>query len=96
MSRSTQYIGLTADAHAFVRELEEERIVIAEGMFNEEVWGGVWDGRYKEVVQCDPWSGGPMIFTCLYDCDMGEVLYSWTYNFDLDKEFDQVAGTYRA
>lgn len=70
MSRSTQFIGLTDDARAFVGGLEAiGRYVGAHGMFGEDIELGQWrdaDGnRYREVVQADPWSSGPCIFTCL-------------------------------
>ena len=94
MSRFTQYIGLTGDAQVFAKEMKEERVILTTGMFGEDVWGGVWNGRYKEVVQCAPWSSGPMIFTVLQDTVTGEELYPWVYDFDLDGEFDQVSGTY--
>jgi len=70
MSRSTQFIGLTDDARAFVGGLEAiGRYVGAHGMFGEDIELGQWrdaDGnRYREVVQADPWSSGPCIFTCV-------------------------------
>jgi hypothetical protein len=72
MSRSTQYIGLTKKAERMTEQWD--RVDNSEnwmgGMFGEEVSLGEWrrpDGKcVREVVQADPWSGGPMIFTCLY------------------------------
>ena|SRR3990167_5530619 len=79
MSRSTQFIGLTADAKDYIRDfkpLPSDRNAI--GMFGEEIPLGKWEEnrirtRYphqtnaiiREVVQTSPWSSGPMIFTCL-------------------------------
>jgi hypothetical protein len=68
--RTTQYIGLNALALEFVATLEKLDIKhFTTGMFEEEVPLGVWkdtDGTiYKEVVQIEPWSSGPMIFTCV-------------------------------
>jgi len=70
MSRSTQYIGLTKEAKKIVKSfvpVVESRNWTC-GMFGEEVPLGEWfDGEsyVREEVQLDPWSGGPMIFTCL-------------------------------
>lgn len=70
--RTTQYIGLTKKAQNFAAQLS--RVEDSEnqtcGMFNEKVALGEWwcEGRgeyLREVVQAEPWSSGPMIFTCL-------------------------------
>lgn len=71
MSRSTQEIGLTAEAKKMTEQWG--RVKNSKnwtgGMFGEEVWLGEWrreDGSFvREIVQADPWSSGPMIFTCL-------------------------------
>lgn len=71
MSRSTQYIGLTAEAEKITDQWD--RVKNSEnwtgGMFGEKVSLDEWrrqDGKYvREVVQSAPWSSGPMIFTCL-------------------------------
>lgn len=70
MGRTTQFVGLTASAAAFTETLEATgRYVGAHGMFGEDIELGQWrdaDGNtYREVVQADPWSSGPCIFTCL-------------------------------
>ena len=75
MSRSTQFIGLTASAQKFVADLKKvPSDKYAEGMFNEAIPLGRWEapeGRWsktafiQEVVQESPWSSGPMIFTRL-------------------------------
>ena len=76
MSRTTQYIGLTKDAHEYVKQatrVEEYEMTL--GMFDEPVMGKIYhmpapEGPNKEliakeVVQTAPWSSGPMIFTHL-------------------------------
>ena len=70
MSRTTQFIGLTFAGLSFTDTLESlDRYIGAHGMFGEEIELGQWrdvDGNaYREVVQADPWSSGPCIFTCL-------------------------------
>lgn len=70
MSRSTQYIGLTKKAQEFVSNLKPiQENNFTTGMFDEEIPLGSWEhpekGIVREVVQMEPWSSGPMIFTCL-------------------------------
>lgn len=70
MSRSTQFVGLTAAGTAFTETLEaRDRYVGAHGMFGEDIEMGQWrdaDGNeYREVTQAVEWSSGPCIFTCL-------------------------------
>lgn len=75
MSRTTQFIGLTAHAVAFIKETgcvcqpSDTHVV---GMFDEKIPLRKWlwtdkDANYviREFVQEIPWSSGPMIFTCL-------------------------------
>ncbi len=68
--RMTQYIGLNQAGRLFVKDLEE--VVTSNettGMFGEGVplgeWRSVVGHRIKEIVQCEIWSSGPMIFTCI-------------------------------
>ena len=77
MSRCTQYVGLNGYARAYVKgATRTEKITqITTGMFSEPVSGTryfmpVPIGPNKEYwldeeVQMEPWSSGPMIFTCL-------------------------------
>lgn len=114
--RETQFIGLTAAAEAFVKDLEplpsDTEIL---GMFEEEV---IPLRRWKlhppladehrvgqcvrEKVQMEPWSSGPMIFTCLeidwgvhedFPEDIGESNHSecfqWIMDPTLGREFCQ-------
>ncbi len=94
MARSTQYIGLTEDAKVLIGDMIEKRRVMTEGMFGEDVYGGIWGERYQEEVQCAPWSGGPMIFTYLYDTVTEEKLFEWIHDPKLVGEYDRLAGTY--
>ncbi len=70
MSRTTQFVGLTTAASSFTDTLEAlDRYVGAQGMFGEDIelgrWRDPYGNSYTEVVQDDPWSSGPCIFTCL-------------------------------
>ncbi len=69
--RCQQFIGLTNSAKDFVRHLKS-----LPGEYIDNYWGGYELRRWqyeefdhvvqvKEVVQAEPWSSGPMIFTCL-------------------------------
>jgi hypothetical protein len=90
MSRSTQFIGLSDRAKAFIADNQlqvvssddEETI---DGMFGEPVHtiqyyyvGGHL--AYKEYIQAEPWFSGPMIFLALWDidndCPVVETLWS--------------------
>ena len=45
---------------------------------NETSYSPIDDVRtYVEVVQAEPWSSGPMIFTCLLDVASGEKCFLW-------------------
>ncbi len=70
MSRSTQFVGMTAAGVAFTETLElTGRYVGAHGIASEDIELGLWcdsDGnKYREVSQIISWSSGPCIFTCL-------------------------------
>lgn len=70
MSRSTQFVGLPEEAHEYVRYLRRYPIKRScFGMFGESISLGSWidkDGSVlQEVVQAEPWSSGPVIFTQL-------------------------------
>lgn len=110
--RTTQYIGLTDQALDFLRRNGKliKDVVITTGMFDEEVSGGVWElvapkgpnkALYaKECVQMQPWSSGPMIFTCLELIlvkDSGQEvklsqIFQWVVNPEIQGEFDQKKG----
>jgi hypothetical protein len=101
MSRSTQFIGLTNDAIAWIKDLNSgDNLKVLEqkyndkdlyfekrstqGMFDEEIPLRTWRRFYgkgnrevliREVLQCSPWSSGPMLFTCL-EIDFGNGKHS--------------------
>lgn len=54
---------------------------VANGMFNDEIKLRTFylkDGSIlEEVVQCSPWSSGPMIFTCLATTDFETKFCEW-------------------
>jgi len=83
MSRSTQYIGLTADGSSFVSNaISSKRFKLTEGMFGEDIDGFEYTLKSpdnpnqtliaREEVQDEPWSSGPMIFTHLKLTSMSE------------------------
>jgi hypothetical protein len=98
MSRSTQWIGLTGAASEFIQSFNQEyKGRYTTGMFEEELALATYTNPangevYKEVVQCVPWSSGPMIFTCLEDAD-GNKLFSWIEDREMrGREFDYASG----
>lgn len=105
MSRSTQFIGLNQKAVDFIifnKDLTEYKEFdnYTEGMFDEKIPLGVWkfkDCYYKEIVQCVPWSSGPMIFTYLEKTEdlnkKGKRLFLWKdKHVKNNMEFDQIKG----
>jgi hypothetical protein len=105
MSRDTQFIGLTRAAEDFVKDLKElPSDSHAIGMFDEEIPLRRWEMHpvferwdrpsacIREIVQCQPWSSGPMIFTCL-DLDWGNGAssgcFEWVSDPTLSVEFCQ-------
>ena len=74
MSRTDQYIGLTNDAQAYVKQAMSVETYEIEGVWNKitlRVYhmpppeGPNKEFICREVVQDTPWSSGPMYFTCL-------------------------------
>jgi hypothetical protein len=118
MSRSTQFIGLTQRAEKWLEyhgAFRDNVVPATEctGMFGEDlpmgVWGLVYRGKavsVREVVQDEPWSSGPMIFTCLAFATLnvdGTVsdkvihLTEWKLDKSLTKQYlqlDSAKGTY--
>lgn len=69
------------------------RHIITTGMFEEPIHGTIYDLEFKydyygmeaisnrayaEVVQAEPWSSGPCIFTCLININAGEKVCFWS------------------
>jgi hypothetical protein len=96
--RTTQWIGLTANAKVFVGNLEIlESDTYAIGMFEEEIPLKKWvtpQGKIvREVVQTAPWSSGPMIFT--YLTIDGEKKYQWIEDISMKgREYDYETGLF--
>lgn len=109
MSRTTQFIGLTNDASQYVANLRQlESDTHTTGMFDEEIPLRKWDAPeefqhpdrdacVREVVQAEPWSSGPMIFTCL-ELDFGNggkgEFLQWIEDPNVRGEVDQERGRF--
>ena len=107
MSRSTQYIGLTASAKEWIQThlpTKMDSDTFTHGMFDEHIPLSKWEvtlnsGKrvvVRECVQEVPWSSGPMIFTCL-EVDFGNggktKIWEWVHDPDMEGvEFDETAG----
>ena len=95
--RTTQYIGLTNAAKEFVKDFAKTPIEVTTGMFDDPVIGHEFispDGhKYIELLQCSPWSSGPMIFTCLLDDKTEKRMFMWKEDKSVSgKEFDRDLG----
>ncbi len=84
-----------------------ENKTTGEGVWNPERTDGQLTPCVREVVQCVPWSSGPMIFTCLafdwgntgdtekggFKPDYGNTVFEWVTDPTLGNiEYDQVTG----
>lgn len=82
MSRSTQYIGLTDEGKEFVKNFRSiQNYSCEDGIAGEPIFYSRWldvnTGKiYKEVTQYNPWSSGPMFFTCIED-ERGNQYGKW-------------------
>lgn len=116
MSRCAQYIGLNKYAEDWLKSaLRVEEYQMTTGMFDEPVMGRIYhmplpEGPNikgyiaKEVVQCVPWSGGPMIFSHIHmtlvreegpEEDMGDGWFSWMFDPSINGECDHNTGRYK-
>ena len=87
MSRSHSVIGLKQEAYEFIRNLS---IVPDEIEHIEDVFSGMhiyamhtWqdaEGQetYREVIQDEPWCGGPITYTCIKRASDGKLMYQWS------------------
>lgn len=104
MSRSTQFIGHTKEVGDFLRSCSIIRSVgTVTGMFDEEVstlsdWSDSNDHVWREFIQYEPWSSGPMIFLGIKNL-MTREIKGWitkrsrTYmESDFDKELGIIYG----
>ena len=116
MSRSDQWIGLTQAAKDFLDQLETAGALIGEykmcqaafeldGSGNTAWYYGSFYKlgplRFREVLQDEIWSGGPMYFTCLQEENKKgksiRKLFQWRPDRKLAEkhlEYDPVKGTY--
>lgn len=68
MARSTQFVGHTDSVDRFLQNCVRcEPIGVVDGMFGEHihdlsVYVDVFGTEWREFVQDEPWSSGPMIF----------------------------------
>lgn len=107
MSRSTQFIGLNDFAMDYVKDKYE---ILSDnytyGMFDEKIRLRKWQYVNKhghivtinEVVQCELWSSGPMIFTCLEETISNgtviEQICAWIRDPSIQCELDYETGRY--
>jgi len=109
MSRTTQFIGLTNDASKYVSELKQlNSDTYTTGMFGEKISLGKWCAPKKlqqlyhnicirEIVQAEPWSSGPMIFTCLeldFDDGVKNQFLQWIKDPQVSNEIDLKEGRF--
>jgi hypothetical protein len=84
--RCTQLVGLKEEARKFIKD----NFVTSE-CHDESGSSGMFDdgpnlyaynlgeqGEWKEVVQCAPWSSGPVIFLCLENRFSGERIFQYS------------------
>ena len=104
MSRSTQFIGLNKRGIDFVSNMEvvQDKQNQTLGMFDEVIPLGVWrkdEKLYYEKVQIEPWSSGPMIFTCIveHNIETGFLVIEetmWIEEYVERNEYNFDTGTY--
>lgn len=104
--RCDQYIGLTKEAREWVkRNFDKNQISyydMAEQAFDPEPLQGYLiqddESIYKEVVQCSPWSSGPMYFTCIGAFNKKNELigymFQWKENPNMTDEYDMEKGEF--
>ena len=103
--RCDQYVGLTKEAKTWVKNNFKKSQIKTYNMchqaFNSEPLKGLLikdgDVTYKELVQCSPWSSGPMYFTCIGAFNQNGLIgtmFQWKENPDIVYEYDEVTGEY--
>jgi hypothetical protein len=87
MSRSHSIVGLKQEAYEFIRKLS---IVPDEIEHIEDAFSGMhiytmhtWQEpetkeTYREVIQDEPWSSGPITYTCLQRVSDSKLMYQWS------------------
>lgn len=109
MSRSNQYIGMHKKAREFYNHLKQtgtvskaEYIIAYQAFGDDPITGReeikIDDRIYREVLQCDPWSSGPMFFTCIGVYNLENKLIGYLQTWELDEnvkgEVDYENGKY--
>lgn len=102
MSRSTQYIGLNGNSVKLVNDMlltKKYNGRSTPGMFGEEVPLADYEAAdgtlvFLEIVQAEPWSSGPMIFTCLLSEEGVNRVHEWVEDNSVDGEVDYANGKY--
>lgn len=83
--RPCPHCGEPTDTKSNVQTYKYEEMFHSDGAHLQEYV--LKDGsKVKEIVQCAPWSSGPMGFLCLED-ETGKRLFEWT-----EKEIDGYLG----
>lgn len=93
MARFTQYIGLSPAAEHYLTTHEHREIgqwIMTFGIGYEPVHGTIYEvqvgkdqcgisgvNTYAEIEDVTPWSGGPVIHTCLRNLATGEKCFTW-------------------
>lgn len=108
MSRSDQYIGLTKRGDELIAKIKktscmQESCYVCDQAFNPYPIHGIQlvtkDVTYKEELQEEMWSGGPMYFTHIgiYSNKTGKLIghvCSWREDKNLKYDCDYEEGTY--
>lgn len=108
MSRSDQFIGLTKEGDRIFTELRKsgypsKRIKIGYWAWNPGFIEGLEfttdDRIYREELQCEPWSSGPMYFTRIgiFDRQTGKkigTIADWILDENVKGEVDYDNGKY--
>ena len=108
MSRSDQYIGLTTAGFNFLKNFPDKEIIekrtikVCDQAFNPWSIEGTEirtkDRIYREELQMEPWSSGPMYFLHIGVYTLKNKLighmFSWKEDRSLHNEFDSNKGTF--
>ena len=105
MSLSTQYIGLNAKAMNFIKQNNlsprypnDNHSGDNIGMFDEDILFSSYNSPngdiYDEILQCSPWSSGPMLFTQLQLRGKGNIYCQWEEDPNCNGEVNFSNSTY--
>lgn len=97
MARTTQFIGHTNSVYAYLDKCQKcEQAGVVEGMFGEIaynlfVYVDCFGTEWREFVQAEPWSSGPMIFLGLKS---ESQVFGWTKKPSSKEMVDRENGLY--